>query len=186
MPARSEDAMKWSTPYGMFHWGIIGWALYCFPAVCLGYAYHVHQGDSLNLSTACRPILGEDKKNISSRIVDVLFMVGLLGSSATGIGLTTPLITESFSKFFGVSHSVWLTIGAVGLVLVVIVLSVHAGLEKGIRKLSNLNMILLVLLLMLIVVLGPTEYIFSHGVKNGWFMLTLLNRDGWGLLPLEK
>ncbi len=186
MPPRSEDALKWSTPYGMFHWGIIGWALYCFPAVCLGYAYHVHQGESLNLSTACRPILAGDKENISSRIVDVLFMVGLLGSSATGIGLTTPLITESFSKFFGVSHSVWLTMGAVGLVLVVIVLSVHAGLEKGIRKLSNLNMILLVLLLMLIVVLGPTKYIFSQGLKNGWFMLTHLTEMGGVYYPSKN
>ena len=186
MPPRSEDALKWSTPYGMFHWGIIGWALYCFPAVCLGYAYHVHQGESLNLSTACRPILGGGKKNISARMVDVLFMVGLLGSSATGIGLTTPLITESFCKFFGFSHSVWLTMGAVGLVLVVIVLSVYAGLEKGIRKLSNLNMILLMLLLMLIVVFGPTKYIFSQGAKNGWFMLTHLAEMGGIYYPSQN
>ena len=119
-------------------------------------------------------------------MVDVLFMVGLLGSSATGIGLTTPLITESFCKFFGVSHSVWLTMGAVGLVLVVIMLSVYAGLENGIRKLSNLNMILLVLLLMLIVVFGPTKYIFSQGAKNGWFMLTHLAEMGGVYYPLQN
>jgi len=186
MPPRSEEALKWSTPYGMFHWGIIGWALYCFPAVCLGYAYHVHQGESLNLSTACRPILGGNKDNISARCVDVLFMVGLLGSSATGIGLTTPLITESFCKFFGIGHSLWLTMAAVGLVLVVIVLSVYAGLEKGIRKLSNLNMILLLLLLILIVVLGPTKYILSQGVRNAWFMLTHLTEMGGIYYPSKN
>ena len=36
MEQRSEEALKWSTSYGMFHWGIIGWSLYCLPSVCLG------------------------------------------------------------------------------------------------------------------------------------------------------
>ncbi len=53
MEPRSEEALKWSASYGMFHWGIIGWSLYCLPSVCLGHAYHVRNESSLNLSSAC-------------------------------------------------------------------------------------------------------------------------------------
>ena len=169
--ARTEGALKWSTSYGMFHWGIIGWALYCFPAVCLGYAYHVRNELSLNLSSACLPVLGGSARKMPGRVVDILFMIGLLGSSATGIGLTTPLITESFGKFFNIEQSFGLTICAIALVVAVIALSVYVGLERGIKKLSNINIILILIIMMMIVALGPTKFIINQGTDSFLFML---------------
>ena len=104
--------------------GIIGWALYCFPAVCLGYSYHVRNELSLNLSSACRPALRESARKMPGKVVDILFMIGLLGSSITGIGLTTPLITESFGKFFNIDQSFGLTVSAIALVVAVIAFEV--------------------------------------------------------------
>ncbi|MEC9331289.1 MAG: BCCT family transporter [Verrucomicrobiota bacterium] len=172
--ARTENALKWSTSYGMFHWGIIGWALYCFPAVCLGYAYHVRNELSLNLSSACRPVLRGTARKIPGRVVDILFMIGLLGSATTGIGLTTPLITESFGKFFNVEQSFGLTVSAIALVVAVIALSVYVGLERGIKKLSNIKIILIFIIIMMIITFGPTKYIVNKGIDSLFFMLTHL------------
>ena len=169
--SRSENALKWSVSYGMFHWGIIGWALYCFPAVCLGYSYHVRNELSLNLSSACRPVLRESARKMPGKVVDILFMIGLLGSSITGIGLTTPLITESFGKFFNIEQSFGLTVSAIALVVAVIALSVYVGLEKGIKKLSNINIILILIIMVMILALGPTKFIINQGTDSFIFML---------------
>ena len=169
--SRSENALKWSVSYGMFHWGIIGWALYCFPAVCLGYSYHVRNELSLNLSSACRPVLRESARKMPGKVVDILFMIGLLGSSITGIGLTTPLITESFGKFFNIEQSFGLTFSAIALVVAVIALSVYVGLEKGIKKLSNINIILILIIMVMILALGPTKFIINQGTDSFIFML---------------
>ena len=174
MEPRSEEALKWSTSYGMFHWGIIGWSLYCLPAVCLCYAYHVRNESSLNLSSACRPILRASTQKAPGRVIDILFMVGLLGSATTGIGLTTPLITESFGAFFGVEQSFGLTLGAVALVVAIIALSVYVGLERGIKQLSNINIVLIFMLMGMIVAWGPAKYIARQGLDSLLFMMTHL------------
>ena len=170
----SENALKWSVSYGMFHWGIIGWALYCLPAVCIGYSYHVRNELSLNLSSACRPILQNSTQKAPGRIIDSLFMIGLIGSATTGIGLTTPLITESFGEFFKIEQSFKLTLSAVTLVVIIIALSAYAGLERGIKQLSNINILLVFALMIFILVWGPTKYIAKEGLNSLLFMLTHL------------
>ncbi|MDG1890664.1 MAG: BCCT family transporter [Verrucomicrobiota bacterium] len=167
----SGEAMQWARAYGMFHWGPIGWGFYCLPAVCLAYGYHLRGDTSLRLSTACRPLLGSFAGKLPGRIIDILFMVGLLGSSATGIGLTTPLITESFCTFFDVPPSFGLTLGSVILVVLVVGFSVYSGLEKGIKQLSNVNMWLLLLLLLTILLFGPSLFILERGAESLWFMI---------------
>jgi len=103
-----------------------------------------------------------------------LFMVGLLGSATTGIGLTTPLITESFGAFFGVEQSFELTLGAVALVVAIIALSVYVGLERGIKQLSNINIVLIFMLMGVIVAWGPAKYIARQGLDSLLFMMTHL------------
>ena len=101
-------------------------------------------------------------------------MVGLLGSATTGIGLTTPLITESFGAFFDVKQSFALTFGAIALVVVIIALSVYVGLESGIKQLSNINIVLIFMLMGMILAWGPTEYIVKQGLESVLFMITHL------------
>ncbi|MBT5216508.1 MAG: BCCT family transporter, partial [Gammaproteobacteria bacterium] len=66
---RSSEAIAWASTYGMFHWGIIGWAIYCFPAVAVGYSYHVRNSGSLKTSTGCESILGGKKNRKLARFI---------------------------------------------------------------------------------------------------------------------
>ena len=98
----SSAAIEWAASYGIFHWGFTGWAFYCLPAVAIAYAYHVRQIPHLRTSTACQAVLGRQSNRLPGRIIDVLFMVGLIGAAGTGIGFGTPLISASISNLFGV------------------------------------------------------------------------------------
>ena len=82
----TPEALNWAVSYPIFHWGLIGWALYCLPGVAVSYSYYVRGAKSLRLSEACEPIIGRQANGLLGRIIDLLFVVGLVGACSTGIG----------------------------------------------------------------------------------------------------
>ncbi len=167
---RSLVAHQWAMSYGMFHWGLFGWGFYAFPAVCLCHAYYVRREQSPSLANACVPVLGDRATRWPGKIVNAVFMIGLIGSASTGLGLTTPLITESASQFLGIEPSFRLTVIAVVLVIGLIAASVSLGLDRGIKRLSNINLGLMFLVLAVIFLAGPTKHITLQGWESLQFM----------------
>ena len=87
---RSDLAIEYAATYGLFHWGVAGWAFYCLPAIALSYMYYVKRVPLLRISNSCRGLLGKHADGVVGQIIDVLFMVGLLGSvSYTHLPLPT-------------------------------------------------------------------------------------------------
>ena len=168
---KSKEAHQWAMSYGIFHWGLIGWAFYALPAVCLCFAYHVRGASTPSLAEACSPILRGATQRWPGRFINALFMIGLIGSASTGLGLTTPLITESFRVFFKIEPSFAFTIAAILLLVVLIALSVSLGLDRGIKRLSTINLTLMMALLALIYLTGPTKAITEQGIESIRFMI---------------
>ena len=168
---RSASALRWSVTYPIFHWGFVGWALYCLPGVAIGYAYHVRKVSSLRLSAACAPILGKSAAGPLGRFIDMLFIVGLLGAASTGIGLAIPLISACLTEIFGVDPSFTLNVFVIGIITVLFAASVYVGLEKGIKRLSNLNVTLAFLLILFVLIVGPTGFILELGTESVGLML---------------
>ncbi len=157
----SPAAIQWAMSYPIFHWGIAGWAFYCLPAVAMAHAYHVGNQPSLRVSSACRAAIGARADGVLGRILDLVFMVGLVGAAATGVGLSAPLITASVSRFAGIPEEFYMSLVAVVLGTLVFAGSVYAGLDRGIRRLSNLNVILALLLLAFVLATGPTRFLLE-------------------------
>ena len=170
LEAKSPEALQWAMSYGMFHWGILGWVFYALPAVCLCYSYHVAKRPSPSLAESCAPLLRDRVHRWPGRVINGIFMVGLVGAASTGLGLTTPLITEASGALFGFEPSFGLTLAAIGVVVLLIAISVSLGLDQGIKRLSNTNLVLMFLLLGLIFVLGAPGPIARQGVDSVGFM----------------
>ena len=170
--APPDRAREWAMSYGMFHWGLVGWAFYALPAVCLSFAYHIRRAPSPSLAQACAPVLKHRVTTWPGRSINTIFMIGLIGSASTGIGLTTPLMTESVVAFLGLERSFTFTLLAVILIVALISISVSMGLERGIKRLSNLNLSLSFLLLGFVYLAGPTEEITRQGLRSILFMVT--------------
>ena len=167
----SPQALEWAVAYPIFHWGFTGWALYCLPAIAVGYAYHVRGSTSLTLSAACEPIIGRWSNQFIRRSIDMTYTVGLIGACSTGIGLAVPLIAACLGSMFGLEDTFALKVVVITVVTIVFGASVWVGLDGGIRRLSNLAVYLAFGLLAFVLITGPTVFILELGTSTVGFMV---------------
>lgn len=139
LQTRSDAAIVWAASYGIFHWGPIGWAFYCLPAVALGCSYHLKGIPSLRLSAACGAVLRSQTDKWPGRVVDLLFIVGLLGTAATGLGFGTPIVASAVNRLTGIEDGLGLQVAIILLATAMIACSVYRGLDRGIKVLSGIN-----------------------------------------------
>lgn len=168
----SAEAIEWAVTYGIFHWGPTGWAIYCVPAVALSYAYFVRRRPYLRTSAACHALLGARADGMAGRLIDLLFMVGLLGGAGTSLGLGTPLVTAGIGRLTGLHDSFALKAAIIVVCTLLFGVSVYIGLERGIKRLSNLNTIAAFVILAFILVAGPTLFILRMGTNSIGLLLT--------------
>ena len=167
----SAEAIEWASTYGMFHWGLTGWAFYVLPAVAIGYFYYIRKVPFMRLSTSCYGIFNRKSEGLIGKIIDITFMVGLIGATATSLGLGTPMISAGISKLFGIEESFGLNVFVVIIVTIIFAISVYSGLAKGMKRLADINMAMAIFLLLFILMIGPTIFILKMGTNSIGIML---------------
>ncbi len=177
----SKEALPWALSYPIFHWGFIGWAFYCLPGIVMGYAFYVKGASSLRLSVACEDVIPPSWRPWLCPVIDLVFVVGLVGACSTGIGLGVPLIGALLVRLLGLEDP--------GFLLdVLVILSITAlfaasawlGLEKGIKRLSNINIVSAFSLLLFVLLFGPTLFILELGTTTlGFLVQNFLKMSTW-------
>ena len=169
----SEEAIRWAATYGIFHWGPIAWAIYLIPALPIAYFFYVRKQPVLKVSSALMPVIGEARsQGWLGKVVDILFIFGLLGGGATTLGLAAPLINEGVNHLFGVPKTTESQIAVLMVCTALFAYSAYAGLEKGIKLLSNINFWGAIGLLAFILVVGPTIFMLETGLDSLGRMMT--------------
>jgi len=163
----SEEAVRWAATYGLFHWGPIAWSIYLIPAIPIAYFFYVRKQPVLKISSALMPVLGEHRsKGVPGKIVDILFIFGLLGGAATTLGLAAPLITEGLNHLFGLPKNNLTQVMVLLVCTAIFAYSSYAGLEKGIKILSNINFWGAMGLLAFVLIAGPTIFMLETGLDS--------------------
>ncbi|MGH6979144.1 MAG: BCCT family transporter, partial [Brevundimonas sp.] len=147
------------------HWGLHGWALYALVGVALGY-FAYRRNLPLALRSALYPIFGE---RIHGRIGDMVDGFGILAtliSMVTNLGIGALVVQSGLVYLFHIPDTPQVLVAIVLVMMVVATIGVVAGVEKGIAWLSNLNVRLLCLLLLFVLVTGPTLHLFDGLVQN--------------------
>src|SRR5699024_2406703 len=162
----SLSAAEWAIPYDMFHWGILAWAIYALPAIPIAYALHVKKIPHFRLSAVCKPILGKHSDSLLGKIVDIVMMFGLIGVVGTSIGLVAPMIARFFGEMFDISVSMGLLIMVIALWVIIFGGSVYLGLERGIKRLSNFNIVLVALITMFVFLVGPKLFMLDNTIQS--------------------
>ncbi|WP_433872680.1 BCCT family transporter [Saccharopolyspora sp. CA-218241] len=161
MVPRSIEAAHWSATYPMFHWGFTAWGLFCLPALALTYAYHVRKRGSLRLSEACRGVIGDRADGWLGRMIDVLFIFGLIGAAGTSLGLEVPVVSEGVATLFPIEKGLLLDIGIIVVWTALFGVSVFLGLQKGLKRLADVNVWLSFGLGAFILIVGPTVFLID-------------------------
>jgi BCCT family betaine/carnitine transporter len=178
--ARSPMAAEWASTYGIFHWGFTAWAFYCLPTVAIAYPYYVKRTRSLRFSNSCYYWLGGREDSRRGRLIDFLFMIGLLGGAGSSLGFSTPMISTLFAKLTGMQAGFSLEFAVVVVSVVFFGLSVYLGLRRGIRRLSLVNMWLAFGLLTFVLVAGPTVFLVKTSLNSIGLMLdNLVRMSSW-------
>lgn len=169
--ARSERAAEWAAMYGIFHWGVTAWAFYAVPTVIIAYSYYVRGIHVLKISEVCRGFLGGLVDGPLGKLIDIIFMFGLLGAAGTSLGLGTPLIAAGVTQLTGIEDSFGLKLAVLLACTAIFAVSVWSGLEKGIKFLSNVNTGLALALLAFVLIVGPTVFMIKTGTNAIGLML---------------
>ncbi|MBC05228.1 BCCT family transporter [Thalassospira sp.] len=144
----------------IFHWGLHPWAIYATVALALA-LFSFNKGLPLTVRSIFYPIFGERVWGWTGHIIDILAVFATLFGLATSLGFGAEQANAGLDYLFGISVSdtskVFLIIGITGVALI----SVLAGLDAGVKRLSEINMILAALLLLFVVAVGPTMEIIT-------------------------
>ena len=157
---RTEESINYlkARSYPHFHWGLTGWAIYCLPTIAFSLALINKPNTPLTFSG----ILLKKQSGILRLFLDLIFIGAILTGAGVGLTLSFPLISAVISKVFLVDKNIYLDFSALVLCLLIFGSSVYLGIQKGIKRLSNLNIILVIFFLIFILVTGPTFYIIEN------------------------
>lgn len=161
MEPRSAEAAEWASTYGMYHWGVMGFVIYCLPTIVLAYAMYVRNLPSIRLSNACRGVLGDRVDGWVGQLIDVMFMFGIVGGIGTSLGLGTPMLAQGISELTGIPRSYKLDVAIIVIWVIIFSTSVYFGLKKGLKVLSDINVYFYFAFLLFFLILGPTLFIIN-------------------------
>lgn len=156
-----------------FHWGLHPWAIYAI--VGLGLAFFAYnRGLPLTIRSIFYPILGNRIHGAWGNLIDTLSVLATLMGLATSLGLGVKQINAGLHFLFGIEISITTQVLLIMVVTGIATLSVISGLDGGVKRLSQLNMGLAALLMLFILVTGPTVFILSGFTQNLGYYLTKL------------
>jgi glycine betaine transporter len=158
--ANSPEAARIAMQYSYFHWAFHPWAIYAIVGLALAY-FVFRKGERNLISAAFRPLLGDRVDGPLGRGIDSLAIFATLFGSATSLGLGALQINGGMNILWDVEISNGVAVAIIAVLTLAFVVSAISGVHKGIQWLSNGNMILAGLLLLFILVAGPTVFIFD-------------------------
>lgn len=161
IPQGLESASDFDNFKTMFlHWGLHAWSIYGLMAIGLGY-FSYNKGLPFAMRSLFYPLLEEKIYGIWGDIIDTVATLSVLFGLATSLGLGAKQINSGLNYVFGIADASYVQMIIIVGITFVATLSVMSGLSKGVKWLSELNLIVSGLLLLAILLIGPTTYILS-------------------------
>lgn len=172
-PGDSIAATRLAMAATIYHWGLHPWAIYAVLALGLA-IFSFNKGLPLTIRSVFYPILGERIWGWPGHVIDVLAVMATLFGLATSLGLGASQAAAGLHFLFDVplgdTTQILLVIGITAIALV----SVLAGLDAGVKRLSEINMVLALALLLFVLIAGPTLTILTGFFENLWSYIEYL------------
>ncbi len=160
------DSAKQAMQIAFFHWGFHIWAIYGLTGLVLAYFAFRH-GLPLSIRSALYPLIGDRIYGPIGHAVDVFAILGTMFGIATTLGLSVTQINAGINYLWpGIPVSTTVQIIAIAAITLLAILSVVAGLDKGVKRLSILNMMLALTLMVFVFSFGPSIHILESFLQN--------------------
>jgi BCCT family betaine/carnitine transporter len=161
----SAEAARLSMATTIFHWGLHPWAIYAIVALALA-LFSFNKGLPLSFRSIFFPLLGERVWGWPGHLIDILAVFATLFGLVTSLGLGAEQATAGLHSLFGLPADTTTKVLLIVVITLIALCSVLAGVDKGVKRLSELNLGLALLLLLFVVVAGPTALLLSGVLDN--------------------
>ena len=163
--AGSEAAASDAMTYTFFHWGVHAWAIYIVMGLSLAYM-SFRKGKPLTVRWALWPLLGDRVKGRLGDVIDILAVFGTMFGIATSLGLGVSQVNAGLDRLGILEVGTTQSVALIAIITAIATLSVVSGLDKGIKNLSMANIGTAGVLMVLILIAGPTLLILNGFVEN--------------------
>jgi choline/glycine/proline betaine transport protein len=161
------------------HWGFHVWGIYALVGLALAY-FSFNRGLPLTIRSAFHPLLGDRIHGIFGNVIDVLAVLATLFGLATSLGLGVTQINAGLGAVFGISFSSGAQLTLIAIITALATTSVATGVERGIKFLSLLNLLAAGLLLVFLLLVGPSLFLLKNLVQStGHYLQNLLILGSW-------
>jgi choline/glycine/proline betaine transport protein len=173
---RTIESARQAMVLTFFHWGLHAWAIYIVVGLALAY-FAFRRGLPLTIPSALYPLIGERIYGPIGHAVDIFAVLGTMFGVATSLGLGVLQVNAGFSYLFGLPTNTLVQLVLIAAITAMATLSVVMGLDKGVKRLSELNIILAALLLAFVLVAGSTVFLLQAFVQNvGTYLSEVVQR----------
>ncbi|GGW26258.1 BCCT family transporter [Arenibacter certesii] len=165
--------------FSFLHHGIHGWAIYSVVGLSLAY-FTYNRKMPLTLRSAFYPLLGNRIHGWMGDVIDIMAVITTLFGLATTIGFGVGQINSGLTHVFGIPSSLFYQIIIILAVTLAATLSAFSGVNKGVQMLSKLNVRVASAIFLLVLILGPTTFIFKSYIQNiGVYLTNFVDMATW-------
>jgi choline/glycine/proline betaine transport protein len=173
--AAAQEAMNFT----FLHWGFHAWGVYALVGLSLSYFTYT-RGLPLTIRSIFYPFLGDRIYGKIGDVIDIFAVLATLFGLATSLGFGVQQIASGLNHVFGLSSGITTQVILIAGITLIATISVVLGVDKGVKVLSEWNMRIAVVLLLLALILGPTIFIFRSFVENtGSYLFNFLQLSTW-------
>jgi choline/glycine/proline betaine transport protein len=156
-----------------YHWGFHPWAIYGLVALGLGF-FSFNRGLPLTFRSVFYPLLGDRIYGWWGHLIDLITVFATLFGLGTSLGLGAQQVNAGLNVVAGFPEGVWSQVAIIAVITAIATLSVAAGLDRGVKRLSHINVYIMLIFLAFILVVGPTLYLLNSTIQNvGFYLMNL-------------
>lgn len=159
------EAARQSMVWTLFHYGLTGWSMYALIGVALGY-FSYRYNLPLTIRSALYPIFGKKIHGPIGHTVDTAAVLGTIFGIATTCGIGVVQLNYGLHVLFDLPENLWVQAGLIAVAVIITIISVASGVNKGIRVLSEINIYVSIGLLLFILMMGNTEFLLAALIQN--------------------
>ncbi|ENW86174.1 MULTISPECIES: choline transporter [Acinetobacter] len=159
------EAARQSMVWTLFHYGLTGWSMYALIGVALGY-FSYRYNLPLTIRSALYPIFGKKIHGPIGHTVDTAAVLGTIFGIATTCGIGVVQLNYGLHVLFDLPENLWVQTGLIAVAVIITIISVASGVNKGIRVLSEINIYVSIGLLLFILMMGNTEFLLAALIQN--------------------
>ncbi|MDO8908484.1 MAG: BCCT family transporter [Pseudohongiella sp.] len=175
----SLDAARNAMNIALYHFGLHTWTIFVMPALAIAYFSYRHNLP-LRISSVFYPLLGDRIYGPAGWAIDVIALTGTVFGVSVSVGLGALQLNSGLSAVFDFQPSRLIQLTIVAVVTLVACMSIAMGLDRGIKRLSEINILLALLVMIFVWIVGPTLFITSGIVQNfGNYMQNLPWMSFW-------